>query len=232
MAADTRGSVGSFSEDYAQSREATELWEPSDEVFAREGAALRARMEEAAGCLERARADRSVSPARLAALEAEYEATAEAWMEWQGALKEDLLVRPGYLSMASALRVDLETGEELSSVDEHARRQALEVLIDYVMQSGLADLGGAFKNFLAMVRRIKPEAMEGISQSDLALIFGECRATTQAREKARIEMVARRMGVGGWLFLGGTKPVETRRRSAEAARGNTNRRDGSRRKRL
>jgi hypothetical protein len=100
------------------------------------------------------------------------------------------------------------------------------------MQSGLANLGGAFKNFLAMVRRIKPSALEGITQTDLALILDEKKATTSAREIVRVELVAKRMGVKGFHFLGGTKPEETRQRSARAARGNTNRRDGSRKKRL
>lgn len=227
---DTRSSYSSFSEDFSQSQETSELWDPSDEAFSREGATLQAAMEAAAARLETAR--RGKSPGELEAAEAAYERTAEAWAEFQGSLKEQLHHRPGYLSLASALRLDLETGSELSSEDEHARRQALEVLIEYVMQSGLANLGGAFKNFLAMVRRIKPGALEGITQTDLALILGERKATTSAREITRVERVAKRMGVQGFHFLGGTKPEATRKRSAEAARGNTNRRDGTRKKRL
>jgi hypothetical protein len=227
---DTRSSYSNHSEDFSQTRETAELWDPSDEAFSREGAALQAEMEAAAVRLETAR--RGKSGAELERAEAAYERISEAWLEWQGSLKSELLTRPGYLSLSSALRLDLESGEELSSVDEHARRQALEVLISYVTQSGLANLGGAFKNFLAMVRRVKPEALEGITQADLAMLLGEERATTSAREIVRVEEVARKMGVKGFHFLGGTKPESARRRSAASARGNTSRKDGTRRKRL
>lgn len=228
--ADSRSSYSNYSEDFSQTRETAELWDPSDETFSREGVALQAAFVAAAERLERARAGKS--PRELEAAEADYEKAAAAWIEFQEALRKDLLIRPAYLSLSSALRLDLETGAELSSEDEHARLQAFEVLIEYVMQSGLANLGGAFKNFLAMVRRVKPEALEGITQTDLALILDEKKATTSAREISRVEKVAKRMGVKGFHFLGGTKPEETRRRSAAAARGNTNRRDGTRRKRL
>jgi Xaa-Pro aminopeptidase len=227
--ADTRGSYSNHSEDFSQTKETAELWDPSDDAFSREGEVLQASLEAVAERLEAAR--RSRDPEELAGAEAAYERASEAWLEFQATLKEDLLTRPGYLSLSAALRLDLESGEELSSVDEHARRQALEVLIEYVMQSGLANLGGAFKNFLAMVRRVKPEALEGITQTDLALILDEKKATTSSREIERVEKVAKRAGVKGFHFLGGTKPEETRRRSAASARGNTNRRDGTRRKR-
>ena len=225
---DTRSSYSNFSENFAQSQDTAESWDPSDEAFAREGAALKARLDAAVAALDTART--SGSYAALMAAETEYEEVAELWVSYAETLKEDLLQRPGYISLADVLRMDLETGGELSSEEEHARVQALKVLIDYVMQSGLANLGGAFKNFLALVRRIRPEAMEGISQTDLAAILGERKATTQIREKKRVEQVAKRMGVKGFHFLGGTKSEETRQKSAAAARGNTNRRDGTRRR--
>lgn len=234
---DTRSSYANYSDDFSQSRETQENWDPSDDAFAREGQALQGALEPAAARLERARAahrqSRSAKDLReLETAEAAYDAAVAAWGEFQATLKQDLLTRPGYLSLSAALRLDLETGEELSSEDEHARRQALEVLIDYVCQSGVANLGGAFKNFLAMVRRIKPQALEGITQTDLALILDEKKATTSAREKVRVERVAQAAGVKGFHFLGGTKPEATRQKSAASARGNTNRRDGARRKRL
>jgi Xaa-Pro aminopeptidase len=227
---DTRSSYSNFSEEFSQTREAAELWDPSDEAFAREGQALQGSLERAAERLEQARKGRS--PRELERAEEAYERASEAWVEWQASLRSDLLTRPGYLSLSAALRLDLESGAELSSEDAFARRQALEALIAYVTQAGVANLGGAFKNFLAMVRRIKPEALEGITQADLALILGEKRATTSAREIARVEVLAQRMGVKGFHFLGGTKPESTRARSAEAARGNSNRKTGTRRKRL
>lgn len=234
---DTRSSYANYSDDFSQTRETQENWDPSDDAFAREGQILQQALEPAAARLERARCaqrqSRSPKDTReLEAAEAAYDSALNAWVEWQAALKADLLTRPGYLSLSAALRLDLETGQELSSEDEHARRQALEVLIEYVCQSGVADMGGAFKNFLAMVRRIKPSALEGITQTDLALILDEKKATTSAREKVRVEKVAKAMGVKGFHFLGGTKPEATRQRSAAAAKGNTNRRDGARRKRL
>jgi len=236
---DTRSSYANYSDDFSQTRETQENWDPSDDAFAREGERLQQAVERAAVRLECARSaqrkSRGSSPKdnrELEAAEAAYDSALNPWVEWQNALKGDLLTRPGYLSLSAALRLDLETGQELSSEDEHARRQALEVLIEYVCQSGVADMGGAFKNFLAMVRRIKPSALEGITQTDLALILDEKKATTSAREKVRVEKVAKAMGVKGFHFLGGTKPEATRQRSAASAKGNTNRRDGARRKRL
>lgn len=234
---DTRSAYSNFSDEFSQTKETAELWDPSDEAFSREGERLQQASAAAAERLERARGNHarcrsSANVRELEAAERAYDAATCAWIEWQATLKEDLLCRPGYLSLSAALRLDLETGEELSSQDEHARRQALEVLIEYVTQSGVANLGGAFKNFLAMVRRIKPAALEGITQTDLAIILGEKKATTSAREIVRVERIAQAAGVRGFHFLGGTKPESTRQRSAEAARGNTNRRDGARRKRL
>lgn len=227
---DTRSSYSNYSDEFSQTRETAELWDPSDEAFANEGAQLQAAMEAAALRLEAARKARS--PRELELAEKAYDQASAAWLEFQSALKSELLTRPGYLSLSAALRLDLETGESLSSEDEHSRMQALKALLEYVFQGGAANMGAAFKNLLAMVRRIKPEVLEGITQTDLALILGERKATTSAREIARVEKVARALGVKGFHFLGGTKPEATRRRSAEAAKGNTNRRDGARRKSL
>lgn len=227
---DTRSSYSNFSEDFAQSQDTAENWDPSDEAFAREGQSLLSDLNKSVELLDAARRVGSIE--EIEAAEKSYEDLALRWVGYQETLKEDLLSRPGYLSISQALGCELETGAELSSEAAHARRDALEVMVEYVMQEGVANLGGAFKNFLALVRKIKPEKLEGISQSDLAKLLGETKAATSAREKSRVENVAKKMGVQGFHFLGGSKSETTRSRSAKAAQNNTNRRDGTRKRRL
>ena len=152
-------------------------------------------------------------------------------MKYEDDLREVAHRKPGYLSMASALGADVDTGDSLSPEDKWHRRQALEALMNYVTQDGVSNLGGCFKNFLAMVRKIAPHKLDGISQTDLAIMFGEEKASVSAREKRRVEQIAVDAGIAGFHFLGGTKSEETRRRCAASAKGNSNRRTGARRRR-
>lgn len=227
---DTRGSYSNFSEDFAQSHDTAELWEPSDEAFANELLAAKAELEEASEDLERACAAGLGAVERKAA-EVRYQAAAEAWERLELELKESLLQRPGYISLAQALGEDLDTGVELSSEDAFHRRDALEVLFRYVCQDGASNLGGCFKNFLALARKVRPQLLDGISQSDLAIMLNETKAAVSAREIRRVEEVARAAGVKGVLFLGGSKGMGTREKCRESARGNRNRATGAERKR-
>jgi hypothetical protein len=227
---DTRASYSNFSEDFAQTQDTAELWDPSDEAFANELQTAKAELDDASDELERA-SECGLPAADLKAAEQRYAAATEAWERLELELRSSLLQRPGYISLAQALGEDLDTGEELSPEDAFHRRDALEALFRYICQDGASNLGGCFKNFLALVRKIRPQALDGISQQDLAIMLDETKAAVSAREIRRVEKIAAANGVKGVLFLGGSKGMETRERCRQSARGNTNRATGAERKR-
>jgi hypothetical protein len=228
--ADTRSAFSNFSEDFAQTQDTKEDWDPSDEAFANELEKAKAELDEAGEDLERV-SENGLPAADVKAAELRYQAATEVWERLELELRSALLQRPGYISLAQALGEDLDTGDDLSPEDAFHRRDALEALFRYICQDGAANLGGCFKNFLALVRKIRPQALDGISQHDLAVMLDETKAAVSAREIRRVEEVARAQGVKGVLFLGGSKGMETRARCAESAKGNTNRADGAERKR-
>lgn len=84
------------------------------------------------------------------------------------------------------------------------------------------------KKWLALIRRVDPEALRelGMSQTDVARVLGERRATTSAREKREFEAPMKRSGARGWRGSGGLRSEENRANCAKAQKGNCNRRKG------
>lgn len=84
------------------------------------------------------------------------------------------------------------------------------------------------KKWLAMIRRVDPEALRdlGMSQTDVARALGERRATTSAREKREFEAPMKRSGARGWRGCGGLRSEENRANCARAQKGNRNRAKG------
>jgi len=112
--------------------------------------------------------------------------------------------------------------------DQRAQRlEDWNVFCRFVFQDGIKNPWGAFKNFLAVVRRVNPALLGEISATELALVLGETKAATSAREIAFFEDACKRLGVSGFHGLGGTKTDKARRKSRLAAKGNTNRRTGT-----
>ncbi|MEO0446188.1 MAG: hypothetical protein AAF191_08945 [Verrucomicrobiota bacterium] len=114
------------------------------------------------------------------------------------------------------------------------RRETLEALVDFVCQGNpYTHIWDMFLNFIAFVRRVRPLALKGISETDVAVILGEGRkgrATVQAREKRVVERLQRTWGILGYQALGGTKGHSVRLALARAATGNSSRREGARRR--
>jgi len=226
---DTRTSYSNFSEDFSQSQDTAELWEPSDEAFANELIAAKEELEAAELALEQA--SEVGLPELYKAAAERYRIASVGWQALEMDLRAELLQRPGYISLSQALGEDLDTGAGLSLEDAFHRRDALEALFRYICQDGASNLGGCFKNFCALARKIRPQLLDGISQNDLAVMLDETKAAVSAREIRRVEGIAKANGVKGVLFLGGSKGMETRRRCAASAKGNKNRATGAERKR-
>lgn len=226
---DTRDSFSDFSEEFAQSQGTAELWDPSDESFAREAGAARRRYDRAAQELQ-ALNDYTDEVVRDEIMR-EYEEAADRWTLFENEIQKEGLRRPGYISLAQALRVDIDTGQNFGESDIQERLDAFRAFLAYISQEGRASLGEQFKNYCAIVRKVRPDLLGNMSQTDLSKLLGETKAAVSAREIRVVEGLARHAGVQGFQFLGGSKSPETRRRSAQAAKGNTNRRTGAQRKR-
>lgn len=85
------------------------------------------------------------------------------------------------------------------------------------------------KKWLALIRRVDPEALReiGMSQTDVARALGERRATTSAREIREFEILMKRSGARGWRGgSGGLRSEQNRRNCAKAQKGNRNRAKG------
>lgn len=85
------------------------------------------------------------------------------------------------------------------------------------------------KKWLALIRRVDPDALAdiGTSQTAVARVLGERRATTSAREKREFEEPMKRAGARGWRGgAGGLRSEQNRRNCAKAQRGNRNRANG------
>lgn len=219
------GSVASFDPRYSQAREAVVHETPARLAAVREGERLRAEVERLSGQLAELQRGGG-HQAALDFVERELSAAVQAWAEFvgepedAGEVGKDL---EGYVPLADLLRRNLDTGGELDDRDRAARVDTLNALVRFVCQDGHAHIWLAFKNFLAVVRRTKPECLDGISKSDLALLLGETRAATCDREIRVVERLLKGWGYRGYQLLGGNKSPTTRKRCAAAARGNQNR---------
>ena len=85
---------------------------------------------------------------------------------------------------------------------------------------------------IALVRRLRPHMLEkfGISMASVGRKTGRSRANVHALERRMIDELLKARHVRGRL-LGGQRSEEHRRKCSQAQKGNTNRRDGERRKR-
>lgn len=86
---------------------------------------------------------------------------------------------------------------------------------------------------IALVRRLRPEMLSrfGQSMAQVGRKTGRSRANIHALESRMVEDLLKLRGVRGFHGLGGQRSEEHRRKCREAQKGNTNRRDGERRKR-
>jgi hypothetical protein len=137
-----------------------------------------------------------------------------------------------YLSLADALSLrvgpdgDFETSREME-----ARLDAWEAFLSFIFQGGRLDPWHALKNLLAVVRRVRPEFLGGLTATQVAFLLGETKAAVSAREIGEVEDTLRRWGVRGYHCVGGAKTESTREASARAAKGNRNRRRAAARRR-
>lgn len=86
---------------------------------------------------------------------------------------------------------------------------------------------------IALVRRLRPEMLArfGQSMAEVGRKTGRSRANIHALENRMVEELLKQRGARGFHGLGGQRSEEHRRKCREAQQGNTNRRDGERRKR-
>lgn len=115
--------------------------------------------------------------------------------------------------------------------EERALRvRHFRVFLRYIAQDMRErSLGSLLRNFLAITRRVMPELVGGMSLVEMGDLIGESKQAVQAREKRVLEMFAKSRGVAGHHFLGKTATEETRRKLAEAQRGNKHRSNASKR---
>jgi hypothetical protein len=137
-------------------------------------------------------------------------------------------------------------GEE-STEEEEAFADAMnmpveDVRVMYFRKSleffcrGRTQVGQVTTAVLSFVRRFRPDLLtamlgKGSSQVMMSRKLDEQRATTSAREKRVVEQPLKDAGIRGYKGTGSTKSEEHRDKCRQAQRGNTNRRDGERRKR-
>lgn len=129
------------------------------------------------------------------------------------------------ISLAEAFSLDAWGARRLDEAEMEARAEAFAVLCRFCFEGGkIRNPWLAFKNFLAVVRRAAPEMLSSISQTELAILLGETKASPSAREKKILEGLMRKFGMLGTHLLGGTKSDAARRKYSAAQRGNRNRR--------
>ncbi|MFK5923250.1 MAG: hypothetical protein QM496_13820 [Verrucomicrobiota bacterium] len=221
-------SAGTFDDRFSQSREAVEHATPARLAAVREGERLKAEVSRLSTRLQMLR-DHEVGQLALDGAEKELQAAVERWAEFVGEEDESAEVGnelEGYIPLSDLLKLNLDTGKELNEYDMGVRVETFNALLRYVCQDGHANIWLAFKNFLAVTRRAKPEFLNGISKADLAVLLGEKRASTCDREIRVVEKLLKMWGVKGYQLLGGNKTEETRLRCARSAMGNRNRRGG------
>jgi hypothetical protein len=164
-------------------------------------------------------------PAKVDRLEREYAAAQERVRLIESDGVDDWQLEEGRaVSMAAALGRNL---------DEDRRAQRLEdfhVFMSFCAQGSISDPWQMFKNFLALLRRVAPEMLGNLSQTELAAILGETKGAVSAREIRVVEAVQKRWGVKGFHGFGGSKGENARAAFSAAQKGNQNRRTGAKAK--
>lgn len=217
---------------FAGLREPVEYATPARLAALREGERIKQTVARLSERLQRLRAQ-NADQAELDKVEAAFSRAVEAWSEFVVVedAAEPVPDSGGYISLSELLRMDLDSGEELSRAEQDFRAADFRALLRFVFQDGSRQIGQAFKNFLAVVRRVSPVTLDGMNKADLALLLGETRAATCAREIRVVEKYLKEQGARGYRLLGGQKNEETRKRCARSARGNQSRRNaGQKRK--
>jgi hypothetical protein len=214
---------------FAQSREAVHDDRPDRDLITREGLDLTDEVQRAQVALEEC--EEFGNAELVAKARARYDRAVSALREWE-ADGEGESERLPYFPLANALSKlhGAATDPDLDESDMKERLRTLDVLLRYVFQDGYANPWEGFKNFLAMTRRIKPEYLGAMTAEEVAWLLGETKASESAREIRVVEDKLRQWGVFGFHGLGGTKSEAARGNCAKAAKGNTNRRAGARRK--
>jgi hypothetical protein len=107
------------------------------------------------------------------------------------------------------------------------KRQAVQSFVKWVLYNGR--LGPhprlAMLRFFAYVRHVFPSELLNMSQSDLALLLNQTRATQSALEKRLFGELKRRGGYRVAVRMPGQKSLEACRKYAVRAKGNHHRRD-------
>lgn len=140
------------------------------------------------------------------------------------------------LSMADVLCPETDDEEAAAATAEGVsvnefRLRYFRVFLDYMTQ-GCKSPEEVMVKLLAFIRRVRPESLAdlGLSQAEVGRKLGVSRQTVHAREK-KVETLLERNGARGIHGLGGQRSATHRERCRVAQIGNTNRRDGTRRKR-
>jgi hypothetical protein len=111
--------------------------------------------------------------------------------------------------------------EELGFALGEIRQQAVKTLIRYVWHNATCGLG-AFKNFAVASRELDYECLGKITETEFAELFGEERATFNARRKRTNRKQLERWGFKGVTAPGG-KSASDIEKFRRAAKGNHNR---------
>lgn len=148
----------------------------------------------------------------------------------------------GVERIVGALLEALESGDELDVVElrevvleaiggeiQTTRLNTVRGMLRYFWSGGL-NPWEAMKKLLAATREAAAELIGGCTQTEVALVLGETKAATSAREK-QVEELLKRWGVKGYRMVGGKKTEEAREAYRLVQMGNKSRRKGERRKR-
>jgi hypothetical protein len=213
---DRRGSAVAEGElQFAGWREAVDLDDPSSILEEQERVSLARRRECAQAALELARELKDAYA--IALFSGVLKTTEEAWLEAGAGVS--------YMTLAEAV------GDDEDVQAQQLRLSHYRTFCRYIAQGAdKKDLASLVRNFLAMVRRIMPELLDGISQVEMGRIMGEDKQATQAREARVVEDFQKRRGVAAYRGLGKTAGDESRARMAAAAAGNKNRATAAKRK--
>lgn len=164
---------------------------------------------------------------RLAAIRGDFSAWAPSVDMEEEQSREELGARS--VSLVELVGAD----EEEATEERDARLDCFRDLMAFFCE-GCRFPDDVTKNVLAVGRRLTPGLLRhmGESQTDIARKLGEKRATTSKREIRVVEGFMQRHGVKGYMASGGLKSATHREKCRIAQQGNTNRRDGQRRKLL
>lgn len=113
--------------------------------------------------------------------------------------------------------------------DIEARLASWEVFVRYILQDGASKIDQGFRNFLAIVRRTRPDLIDGLSLRQVSILLGQKPATVSAREIKLVDEFLEKCGFAGHSALSAKSP-ETRKKLSKALKGNRNRQTGTEKK--